>query len=383
MYARLLSTAQDNIDSLIHDVNALVDAESYSYDKDKLSTCAEVLLKIVRTRLGEPDEFTRHTDKAYGDTFCLTYEGDNEKNMLFVGHYDTVWPTGTLADWPDREATDASGRRTLTGPGIFDMKTGVIQAIWATKLLRDSGESSPTIHLLFNGDEEVGSQFSQSIIEESAREMDAALVFEATLDGKIKVQRKGVGIITATAKGIEAHAGLNPQDGASAVHALMEWGSSAVKLANPTAGTTVNVGTFHGGTGTNVAAGTATAMVDIRLNSTRELERLDKELDEIDWSDSRVDISLTKDWNRPPMEFTEQSKNLFSVLQNSAQQLGREIEAASVGGASDANFISALNIPVLCGVGAVGSGAHARDEYIYPDEIPFFTALAAAVALNF
>ncbi|WP_306507173.1 M20 family metallopeptidase [Corynebacterium sp.] len=373
----LLTTAKNDLKLIVDDVQRLVALETYSYDKGALDSGLALLSSIVEERVGSPDFQERFDGGQFGDCLHLRFDGTSENSVLFVGHYDTVWPSGTLESWDSHQGTSEDGREFLSGPGIFDMKTGLVQAVWITKYLKESGTPFPTIHLLFNGDEELGSQFSRPYIEKVARSVNAAFVFEASHRGLIKTQRKGVGLIGVEAEGVESHAGLNPEDGASAINALMEFCLAASRLASPEKGTTVNVGLIKGGSGSNVVAGKANAEIDIRISTQSELERLDKELDEISWSDSRVTVRVKKDWNRPPMEFTEANKSLFQTAKEAAGEIGIELESTSVGGASDANFISALGTPVLCGIGAEGAGAHARYEHVFPQEIPKFIELIA------
>ncbi|WP_205762272.1 M20/M25/M40 family metallo-hydrolase [Arthrobacter mobilis] len=373
----LLDAAQNSRDSILSDIISLVETETYSADLAALERGLAHLRALVVHRLGEPAKAVMDDGGSYGSVLRMTYRGTGPGHVLIIGHYDTVWPTGTLATWPITRRTDAVGREIVTGPGIFDMKAGLVQGIWALKLIREQGVEHPTVTYLFNGDEEIGSRASRPIIEAAAAEADAVLVLEPTFDGALKTGRKGVGIFTVTATGVEAHAGLNPTAGANAIHALAEFIAAARRIEDLARGTSVNVGLISGGSGTNVAAGLAVAEIDIRIESIEEMERVDHEFDAIEISDPRVAIKIAHYWNRPPMALTAASARLLGLVRSVALGLGRKLETASVGGGSDANFVSALNIPVLCGMGAVGDGAHARNEYIYTDEIPSFTALTA------
>lgn len=369
----LLHSATAQQSAIVEDILTLVEVETHSYDPAALTEGLEHVRALAIRLLGEPQnlELEEH------GTLQMTYNGTTSGNILIVGHYDTVWPTGTLASWPKAEGQDDSGRATLTGPGIFDMKTGLVQGIWSLKLLKDAGLDHPTITFLFNPDEEIGSPSSRPVIEQAAQKADAVLVLEATADGAVKTGRKGVGIVKASATGIEAHAGLNPTVGASAIHALAEIVTGAAGLADLDRGTSVNVGLISGGTGSNVAAGHATATIDIRVESEAEMARIDEGFAGLQPSDSRVSISFDRDWNRPPMELNDGNKRLLTLVRSAAAELGHELANVSVGGASDANYVSAMGIPVMCGMGAVGDGAHARNEFIYPDQIPLMTALTA------
>lgn len=373
----LLEAAQRSRESMLDDIVSLVETETYSADLPALELGLARLRGLVVGHLGEPEGEVTDDGGDYGSVLRMTYRGTGPGHVLIIGHYDTVWPTGTLAGWPVTRRTGDGGRETVSGPGIFDMKTGLVQGIWALKLLREQGLEHPTVTYLFNGDEEPGSRASRPFIEAAAAEADAVLVLEPTQDGAVKTGRKGIGIFTATVTGVEAHAGLNPTAGASAIHALAEFIMAVTRIQDLSRGTSINVGLVRGGSGTNVSAGLAVAEIDIRIESDEEMQRVDREFDAIRLSDPRVSVKIDHYWNRPPMTLTEASTGLLEVVRSAALEQGRELETASVGGGSDANFVSALGIPVLCGLGAVGDGAHARNEYIYPDAIPAYIAITA------
>ncbi|MDQ0763030.1 M20 family metallopeptidase [Streptomyces canus] len=377
--AALTARAQDVSPEIVTDILTLVRHETGSYDLSALAAGLDLLRELVVHRLGRPDHERRHPGGECGDTLTLTYTGTAPGHVALVGHYDTVWPTGTLAGWEQPEAS-GDGRDKLSGPGIFDMKTGLAQGIWSLKLARESGVPVPTVTFLFNGDEEIGSLSSRPVIEEVARKADVTLVLEPTAHGAVKTGRKGTGIFEVTVTGVEAHAGLAPQDGASAITALSEFVVAAAGVAAPDKGTTINTGLIKGGTATNVVAGWATASVDIRVSSRAEQDRVDAELDAIDISDPRVRIEVDHAWNRPPMTLNAASVPLLDLAREVAREQGREeLPTAAVGGASDANFVAALGLPVLCGMGAVGDGAHAQGEFIHPDTVPAQTALVAGL----
>ena len=375
----LASRAQDASSRIIDDILTLVRHETSSYDLPALATGLDLLCELTVARLGRPDREQRHPGGECGDTLTLTYGGTGAGHVALIGHYDTVWPTGTLAGWEQPGAAE-DGRSRLSGPGIFDMKTGLAQGIWALKLARESGAPLPTVTFLFNGDEEIGSLSSRPVIEEVARTADATLVLEPSAHGAVKTARKGTGIFQVTATGVESHAGLAPQDGASAITALSEFVVAAAAVAAPERGTTINTGLIKGGSAINVVAGQATAGVDIRVSSAAEQDRVDAELDAIKVSDPRVRIDIDHAWNRPPMTLNAASAPLLDLARAVAREQGRDpLRDTAVGGASDANFVAALGLPVLCGMGAVGDGAHAQGEFIHPDTVPRQTALVAGL----
>ncbi|MFF7545564.1 M20 family metallopeptidase [Streptomyces canus] len=377
--ATLTARAQEVAPEIVTDILTLVRQETSSYDLAALAEGLDLLRELAVHRLGHPDHEHRHPGGECGDTLTLTYTGTGSGHVMLVGHYDTVWPTGTLADWEQPEP-DGDGRDRLSAPGIFDMKTGLAQGIWALKLARETGTVLPTVTFLFNGDEEIGSLSSRPVIEQAAQNVDVTLVLEPTAQGAVKTGRKGTGIFEVTVTGVEAHAGLAPQDGASAITALSEFVVAAAGVAAPDKGTTINTGLIKGGTATNVVAGLATASIDIRVSSQAEQDRVDAELDAIDVSDPRVRIKVDHAWNRPPMTLNAASVPLLDLAREVAREQGRaELPVAAVGGASDANFVAALGLPVLCGMGAVGDGAHAQGEFIHPDTVPAQTALVAGL----
>ncbi|WP_406449394.1 M20 family metallopeptidase [Streptomyces sp. NBC_01622] len=377
--ATLTTRAQDASSRIVDDILTLVRHETGSYDLPALATGLDLLRELTVERLGRPDHEQRHPGGECGDTLTLTYAGTGAGQVALVGHYDTVWPTGTLAGWEQPGASE-DGRPRLSGPGIFDMKTGLAQGIWALKLARESGAPLPTVTFLFNGDEEIGSLSSRPVIEELAQKVDATLVLEPSAHGAVKTARKGTGIFQVTATGVESHAGLAPQDGASAITALSEFVVAAAAVAAPERGTTINTGLIKGGSAINVVAGQATAGVDIRVSSAAEQDRVDAELDAIKVSDPRVRIEVDHAWNRPPMTLNAASAPLLGLAREVACEQGRApLRDTAVGGASDANFVAALGLPVLCGMGAVGDGAHAQGEFIYPDTVPGQTALVAGL----
>jgi len=294
--------------------------------------------------------------------------------VLLLCHYDTVWPAGTLADWPFRVDGDRA-----TGPGVFDMKAGLVQAVWALRALDAAGLARPPVRLLLNGDEELGSPFSRPVIEEEARRSSVALVFEASADGALKTERKGVGVFGVEISGVEAHSGLDPEKGVSAVDELARAVLALHRLTDLAAGTSVNVGTVTGGTRANVVAGSARAVVDVRVRTRQEAARIDAALAALRPHDSRASLRVTGGWNRPVMERSPATASLFAMARELAAQMGVELRECSVGGASDGNFAAAAGTPVLDGFGAVGDGAHSRREHISIEGMVERTALAAAL----
>ncbi|GHD28852.1 peptidase M20 [Streptomyces violarus] len=376
---RVESLARAALPEITGDLRRLVELETPSDDKELLTTGLAAVEAWTHHRLGPPDESRRHDGGAHGDLLELLHRGTSPAVVLVLCHYDTVWPAGTLAEWPFRAGED--GR--ATGPGVFDMKCGLVQAVWALRLLRELDLPRPSVRLLFNGDEEIGSPASRPVIERLSEDATATLVCEASAgpEGALKTARKGVGLFEVTVEGVEAHAGLDPDKGASAVHALAELVTRIAGLGSRERGTTVNVGLISGGTGRNVIAGRASCGIDVRVADPAEAARVDAALASLAPADPRVRVSVTGEWNRPPMVPTPASQLLFDQAHTAAAELGWALRETAVGGASDGNFVSALGRPVLDGLGAVGDGAHARHEHILLDHVPPRTALLAGILM--
>ncbi|KPI06464.1 peptidase M20 [Actinobacteria bacterium OK074] len=374
------SLARTALPEMTADLKALVELETPSNDKELLNTGLAAVERWAHDRLGPPDESQRHDGGPHGDLLELLYRGNTPTTVLMLCHYDTVWQAGTLADWPFTVTGEGSTARA-SGPGTFDMKCGLTQAVWALRLLRQTGAPHPTVRLLLNGDEEIGSPASRPHIERLSEHAAATLVCEAAAgpEGALKTARKGVGLFEVTVEGIEAHAGLEPERGASAVHALAELVTRIAALGAPQDGTTVNVGLIGGGTGRNVVAGRAHCGIDVRITDPAEAARIDAGLAALRPSDPRVTVTVTGGWNRPAMVPNPASRVLFKQAEEAAAELGWTARETAVGGASDGNFVAALNRPVLDGLGAVGAGAHARGEHVLLDHVPTRTALLAGL----
>jgi len=379
--AKPLSTwTRTHLDDLLADLSALVGHESPSTDKVLLDTTADSIRSWVEDRLGPPAEWVRHEQVEHGDVLTATYPGTGTgtgtpgKPVLLICHYDTVWPAGTLAEWPF-----SVDNGTARGPGVYDMKAGIVTGVWALRALRALGLPHPTVTFVFTGDEELGSPISRPFIEDAARDCAAALVLEPGIGWDVKTERKGVGTFSITTTGIESHAGNDPAAGASAVHALAELVTRLAAAQDPDAGTTINIGTFDGGTARNVVAGRAHCLIDVRITRQDEADRVDEVLAALRPSDPRVDVRIGGQWNRPPMRLTPASEALFGLVDEVATELRGPLEPISVGGGSDANFIAALGVPVLDGLGCGGAGPHARHEHVIVEDIPDRVALVAGL----
>ncbi len=359
----------------------LVDYAEHETPSDDLALLSKGLTHLedwLAERLGPPAGRVHHESRDHGDVVVHEYAGAGDRPLTLLAHYDTVWSAGTLDGWPVR----ADGDR-VSGPGVFDMKAGLVQAVWAVRALRDAGVPHPSLRLLLNGDEEIGSPFSRPLIEQACADSAATLVFEASADGAVKTGRKGVGIFAAHVRGVESHAGLDPESGASAVDEIARLVLRLHAAADPAAGTTVNVGVLRGGTRSNVVAGTAHADVDVRVRSVAAQRHIDELLRGLTPHDSRAEVTVRGGWNRPVMEPNAAIGSVYALARRAAERLGFALRETSVGGASDGNFAAAMGLPVLDGLGAVGGGAHARHEHVTVSGMVERAAAAAAVIAAF
>lgn len=324
----------------------LVETESFSTDSEGVERCGELIDELCREMLGSGTE-------RIGSHLRWRRPGD--RPVLFLCHFDTVWPTGTLAEFPFT-VEDGVAR----GPGVFDMKGGIVQCLWA---LREVPEGPVTI--LFTGDEEIGSDTSRALIEDEARSARAVLVMEPAEGTSLKVARKGTGTWRVNIKGRASHAGLHPELGINAALELADQMRVIDAMGSPDAGTTVTVTMLGGGSANNVVPESAWCAVDLRMWTAEEAERVDRELRALKPIREGAQVSISGGVNRMPME-RKTSEDLYRRV----TELGYDFGATEVGGASDGNFTSALGVPTLDGLGAVGGGAHARDEHVLIEEMP-------------
>ncbi|NOU96857.1 M20/M25/M40 family metallo-hydrolase [Paenibacillus sp. LMG 31456] len=307
----------------------------------------------------------------------LCVAGSGAKQILLVGHYDTVWPSGEAQRRPFRIEDGAA-----FGPGVYDMKAGLLQAIFALKALQDTGRfpEDKRVVLLINSDEEIGSPTSREFIETAARQSAGAFVLEPPMEprGALKTARKGSGRYKLTVKGVSAHAGVNPEQGISAIQELACQIQLLHKLTDYNLGTTVNVGLIHGGIGSNVVPDHAEAEIDVRIATLDEAERIEAEFAALTPSLPGAEIVVTGGMMRPPMERTDAIASLYSLARGLAKdEFGLALEETATGGVSDGNFTAAAGTPTLDGLGARGDFAHSPREYVRIDEIPVRTALLA------
>lgn len=354
-------------------LRSFVECESPSHDKSLVDAFG-VKVAFEFSRLGGAVKF--HKQTRSGDILQVDFKGTHKKKpLLLLGHLDTVYERGMLEDMPCHVA---SGR--MYGPGVFDMKAGIVMMLMAIAALKEvHGRLPRPFTVLLNPDEEIGSPVSRPVTEKLAKRAEAVLVLEpaAGVTGACKTARKGVGNYFMRVTGISSHAGLDFDKGASAITELARQLVRISELTDIKRGTTVNVGVVRGGTRTNVVAAMAEADIDVRVTSQKEADRLDRQVRALRPVDKRCKVEITGGLNRAPFERTAAVGDLYHHARCLAKELGFELEETSVGGGSDGNFTAGLGIPTLDGLGAVGEGAHAAHENVSLAEIPLRAALLA------
>lgn len=327
--------------------------------------------------LGDLAVVERRENEHFGPHLLCDFllPGTSEGQILALGHSDTVWPMGTLAHMPFREE---DGR--LWGPGVLDMKAGLVFFVFAMRALRElQVPVARRVVLQINADEEVGSDSSRALTEEMARQSEAVLVLEpgTGLTGKLKTARKGTGSYHVVVHGQAAHAGVDFEKGASAIVELARQIERIAGFTDLSRGLTVNPGVVRGGTRSNVIAAEASVEVDIRIAQLADFGPLNERFQGLTPFDPRCRVTVSGGLNRPPMERTPGIVSLFERAHRLAAELGITLEESATGGGSDGNFTAALGVPTLDGLGAVGEGAHAPHESILIDRIPDRVALLA------
>jgi glutamate carboxypeptidase len=345
------------LEELIDDVRRLVEVESSSHAIEAITASARNLAELIEERTGVSAVLV---DGPAGPH--VHWSGGGDPKVLVLGHHDTVFPLGTL---DERPFTHADGK--LMGPGVFDMKTGIVQAIHAVAALHDTSG----VEMLFTSDEEVGSRTSRAFLEERARACGNVLVLEPSADGgAVKTGRKGAGTFEVVIGGRAAHAGLEPESG---INALVEAAHQVLRIAtfgDAGAGTTVTPTVASAGTADNVVPAHAHIRVDVRVMSMDERDRVEALMADLSPVDPAASIEVLGAIGRPPMPESS-SASLFPL----AEAASPGIAGVAVGGASDGNFTAAIGVPTLDGLGAVGGGAHADHEWVDAATLPDRVAL--------
>ncbi|MFT0716611.1 M20 family metallopeptidase [Flagellimonas lutimaris] len=339
------------------------------------------ILKFIGKALGELGFYTLHVPGKETGGFLYARPQNRDKTkalQLMIGHCDTVWEMDTLKNMPLTK-----DGQTMKGPGIYDMKAGLTQIIFALKAIDELNLTLPlTPVILINSDEEIGSKESRKAIERLAKVSERAYVMEPPLGltGKLKTARKGLGRFTITVKGKAAHAGLDPQKGASAIVELSHQVQRLYAMNDFDKGITVNVGMIEGGVSPNVIAPESKAVVDVRVLNKKDGEQITEQILALKPTLPEVEVHIEGGIGRPPMEPTTGNRMLWKLAKAKGALLGLELEEATAGGGSDGNTTS-LYTATLDGLGTTGDGAHAQHEHILLNEFPIRTALLTLLML--
>jgi glutamate carboxypeptidase len=370
----LLAYCESELEELMRCLRQAVEIESPSQNPAAIHRMAAFFAREFRKRGAKVHTLTH--PKAGSAVVAEFWPGaSNAKPILMLGHLDTVWDIGTLREMP---YTVRAGR--AYGPGIYDMKAGIVCGLWAVQALAASKLTPPgPVRFFLNADEEVSSLAFRDELMAEARRARAVLVLEpAAAKGALKTARKGVGEFQVTVRGRSAHAGINPSAGVNAISELARQILRIEKLARPRRGLTVNVDVVNGGTRVNVIAELAVARVDVRVPTARDREKIEAQMHALSSIHPDAKLEVTGGVNRPPME-RKMASALFRKARDLGRQMGLELKDASTGGGSDGNFTAALGIPTLDGLGGTGDGAHARHEHVIIGELPQRAALLAAL----
>ncbi|MGP8270330.1 MAG: M20 family metallopeptidase [Terracidiphilus sp.] len=369
----LLAGARRKQPALLDLIRKLVLQESPSGDKSAVDACIAKAAAHASTLGGR---VKLHHRRKFGDMLEARFgpKTKSAKPTLLLGHLDTVWPLGTLKTMPCRVS---DGR--LWGPGVLDMKAGVAMAFTAIEMLSEADLLNHEIVLLLTGDEEVGSPASISIIERLAARCGAVYVLEPAQGLALKTARKGTGNWRIEVTGVAAHAGVDFEKGANAIRELARVIETVSSWTDLHRGLTVSVGAIGGGTKSNVIPAGAWAEVDVRIVRKADGPRIERKFAALKPANKNCTLSVIGGINRPPMERTRSTVRLYRQASALAAELGLTLAEASTGGASDGNFTSALGIPTLDGMGAVGEGAHASHESILLEHLAPRTALLAGM----
>ena len=368
------SGRQEEIIRLIHD---LVEIESPSRDASGSRNVTDWLETEAR-KISFDFEIERVFAENLGEHFILRAFPSSEKPVLFLGHTDTVHPRGTK----EKNLTRIEDGK-FYGCGVFDMKSGCVLMLEALRACRDLNlKPKRPVTILLSCDEEIGSFSGREHVEREAARSEFCLIPEpSAAAGRVKTGRKGTGMFNLQTRGVPAHAGLEPEKGASAILEIARQIEKIHELNDPAQGTTVNVCTISGGTTTNVIPEFAQCSIDVRFTKQSEAERIESELKKLKPFDGRVSLEIIGAVNRPPLERTAEIIKLYEKARRLAAGFDYELGETQVGGASDGNFVGALGVPVLDGLGVAGNGAHTLEEYVLVEDIPRRAALFTSLLL--
>ena len=367
----LFSYCQSEHEWVLETTLALARLESPTTDKTAVDRCGEELAQRMAAIGGA---VTRLPQPAVGDHLRAEF-GSGESQVLLIGHFDTVWPIGQL----DRMPLEVRDGR-LFGPGVLDMKGGIALGMLAARALTEVAPPAGRIVMLWTTDEERGSGTSRPVIEEEARRSQAVFVLEpAMVDGGVKTTRKGCGEFCLAVRGVAAHAGVDPDNGASAIHELAAQIVDLQRVRDMALGVSLNIGMISGGTRPNVVAEEAQATIDVRVSTAAEATQVAATIQERVPTVRGTRIEVTGGFERPPLERTEAVARLYERARAVAVRLGHDLPEGGTGGGSDGNFTAAQGIPTLDGLGALGAGPHALHEHIEVDGLSWRAALLAGL----
>lgn len=356
--------------------------ELVSFESPSKSAGSQLqILDFLEEKLNELDFYTIRVPGIHTGGYLYARPNKRLKNQtlqLLLGHCDTVWQLNTLAKMPLRK-----GKHKMRGPGVYDMKAGLTQVIFALKAISEKKMSMPlTPIILINSDEEIGSKESKSAIERLAKISERAYIMEPPLGltGKLKTARKGIGRFTIKVKGKAAHAGLDPYKGINAIVELSHQIQQLHAMNDFDKGITVNVGMIEGGISPNVVAPESAAVVDVRVLNAKDGEEITNRIHSLKPNTTDVELHIEGGIGRPPMERTKGNKLLWQLARAQGKLLGLHLEEATAGGGSDGNTTSQYTA-TLDGLGTTGDGAHASHEFIFLNELPKRTALLALLLL--
>lgn len=360
----MISAASFSRDELLADLEVLVTAESPSRDIQRLTHHAELIAEMMNRLLGHRPHIIESPVGPH-----IHWVGGPDPRVLILGHHDTVHPVGTLARIPFSVDADV-----VRGPGVFDMKAGIVQAIHGVAALADKSH----VEILLTADEEIGSRASRALLEERALACGAVLVIEPSADGgALKIGRKGTGTIEITIDGRASHAGLEPEKGINSLVELAYLIPQIVDIARPEIGTTVTPTLASSGTADNVVPAQTTLSVDVRIALPEEKARVEDAFRNLRTTVAGANLTVGGAIGRPPMHESAATE-LFGIAQRALDNAGlSSVNGVVVGGGSDGNFTAAIGVQTLDGLGAVGGGAHGDDEHVLADTMPSRAALIA------
>jgi glutamate carboxypeptidase len=373
----LLDYFQNRQPEILNLIREIVEIESPSRD---INASRAVVGWIIHEteKISTDLEIERIFAENFGEHLIIRAFPADEKPVLLLGHTDTVHPIGAKKKNPTRIEADK-----FFGGGIFDMKANCILMLEILRCFTELNlKPKRPIAILLSCDEEIGSPTGRSLVEREATLSEFCLVCEPSANGKVKTGRKGTGMYQLKARGVPAHAGLEPEKGASAILEIARQIERIHALTDLEKGTTANVCTISGGTTTNVIPENAVCSIDVRFTSMNEAERIEKEIKSLQSFDGRVSLEIRGGTNRPPMERTDAVVNLYEKARRVALKFDYALGETQVGGASDGNFVGALKVPVLDGLGVAGGGAHTLEEFIYVDDVAKRAALLAGLILE-